>query len=96
MHMPRVRLYIDVDGVLLKPVFGDARIPLQRMAEDVAEFLEWAVKHFDCHWLTAWAINGDGRHLKVRLIPKLPAAARLSAIPPVEPFSPRETVASLG
>ncbi len=74
--MSRVRLYIDVDGVVLKPVFGDARIPLQRVAEDLAEFLEWATKHFDCHWLTAWAVDGDGTALKSRLIPKLPPTAR--------------------
>ena len=43
-------LYLDVDGVLQYADGGCWRRRLE--AED---FLTWAVRHFDCRWLTAWA-----------------------------------------
>lgn len=43
-------LYLDVDGVLQYADGGCWRPRLE--AED---FLAWAVQHFDCRWLTAWA-----------------------------------------
>lgn len=71
----RVRLYIDVDGVILKPILGGPALA-QTTADDVAAFLDWATGAFDCWWLTAWAIAGDDRRLRRRLIPHLPASAR--------------------
>ena len=47
-------LYIDVDGVLQYADGGCWRPRLE--AED---FLAWAVRHFDCRWLTAWARPND-------------------------------------
>jgi hypothetical protein len=69
-------LYIDVDGVLLKPAFGDGGLPVQTAADGLDEFLDWAVRTFDCYWLTAWAIGGDARKIRRGLIPRLPLAAR--------------------
>ena len=43
-------LYLDVDGVLQYADGGGWRPRLE--AED---FLVWAVQHFDCRGLTAWA-----------------------------------------
>lgn len=50
--MDKIRnvLYLDVDGVLQYADGGCWRPRLE--AED---FLAWAVQHFDCRWLTAWA-----------------------------------------
>lgn len=71
----RVRLYIDVDGVILKPFMADGRLA-QTQAEDVAAFLDWATGTFECWWLTAWAIGGDSRKLRRGLLPHLPPCAR--------------------
>jgi len=43
-------LYLDVDGVLQYADEGQWR---PRLEAD--EFLAWAVQHFECRWLTAWA-----------------------------------------
>ncbi len=40
-----VKLYLDIDGVLLT-----AKNP--RPAEGAAEFIEFVTAHFDCYWLT--------------------------------------------
>ena len=40
----RIKLYLDIDGVLLK---RDCTL-----AADAKEFLEWAVDNLDCFWLT--------------------------------------------
>lgn len=75
--MPRkLRLYIDVDGVLLKPAFANGGPPVQTTADDLGEFLDWAVETFDCYWLTAWGIGGDGKNIRRALIPHLPPAAK--------------------
>lgn len=51
------RLYIDIDGVLLgKANPSDSAIVLARHAE---EFLELAIKHFNCFWLSTHTSNGD-------------------------------------
>ena len=47
-------LYLDVDGVLQYADGGGWRPRLE--AED---FLAWAVRHFECRWLTAWARPND-------------------------------------
>lgn len=41
----KVKLYIDIDGVLLK-----VRSPYP--AEYAEEFISYIVEHFDCYWLT--------------------------------------------
>lgn len=41
----KVKLYIDIDGVLLK-----ARDPYP--AEYAEEFISYIVEHYDCYWLT--------------------------------------------
>lgn len=58
-------LYIDVDGCLnrLDKVEG-GRNPWRK---DAKAFLEWCLKHFNCHWLTAWT---DER-VKTILLPEL-------------------------
>lgn len=43
-------LYLDVDGVLQYADGGCWRPRLE-----AGDFLAWAVRHFDCRWLTAWA-----------------------------------------
>ena len=43
-------LYLDVDGVLQYAESGCWRPRLE-----AGDFLAWAVRHFDCRWLTAWA-----------------------------------------
>ena len=54
--MMKPKLYIDIDGVLLgKRTPNDHEIWL---AEGAAEFLEFALAHFDCYWLTTHAKDG--------------------------------------
>src|SRR5262245_26398344 len=48
--MSKPRLYIDMDGVL----FGYYDYFFQ-LRPNAVGFLRWAVKYFDCRWLTAWA-----------------------------------------
>lgn len=63
-----MRLYLDIDGVLLHQ---DGRVP-----EGAMEFLAWAVVHFECHWLTTHC-KGDsmtalrylGRHYPAEAMP---------------------------
>jgi len=43
-------LFLDVDGVLIRYTRTEA-LPTPH----VKEFLEWAVEHFECRWLTSWA-----------------------------------------
>ena len=39
-----INLYLDIDGVLLHRD--------HTLAKDAQEFLDWAIDHFDCYWLT--------------------------------------------
>lgn len=55
--MIRPKLYIDIDGVLLgKKTPEDCEICLAEGADD---FLNSALAHFDCYWLTTHAKDGD-------------------------------------
>ena len=50
-------LYLDVDGVLLgKADPGDISIILAKYAR---EFLEYAIRSFDCYWLTSHGKDGN-------------------------------------
>lgn len=50
---PRRRLYLDVDGTLLRRG-GHARLRGELApATHLKRFLEWAVTHFSCVWLTS-------------------------------------------
>ena len=78
-----VLLYIDIDGVLLgKNDPRESDIVLARHAE---EFLEFAIKHFKCFWLSTHTSNGDpagaGKVLRryatggaMDIVDKIPAA----------------------
>lgn len=52
-------LFLDVDGVVLGfrddpatlQVYKDGVVP----AEGLWDFLDWAIEHMDCRWLTSWA-----------------------------------------
>jgi len=44
-------LYIDVDGVLFG-LYGDPQA--FQLRPGVSSFIQWAMKHFDCKWLTSW------------------------------------------
>ena len=48
--MVKKLLYLDVDGVLQYADGGCLRPRLE-----AEYFLAWAVRHFECRWLTAWA-----------------------------------------
>jgi hypothetical protein len=53
----RKRLYIDVDGVLLR---ADPTAPAATLAPHAEEFLRFALSHFDCYWLTTHC-RGDSQ-----------------------------------
>jgi hypothetical protein len=70
-----LRLYLDIDGTVLstEPGNGPSEKALKTGAID---FLEWAVKEFDCYWLTAWAVNGEEADIRHDLDPFLPPSCR--------------------
>jgi hypothetical protein len=43
--MEKTKLYIDIDGVLLTA-------KLTKPAENLTEFIDYILAHFDCYWLT--------------------------------------------
>lgn len=57
-------LFLDVDGVLIRyPSYKGneilyAKHPRGIPAPGVRDFLSWAFEHFECRWLTAWAVSG--------------------------------------
>ena len=54
--MMKPKLYIDIDGVLIgERTQGDGF----RLAKGAREFLDFALTHFDCYWLTTRANHGD-------------------------------------
>ena len=61
--MGQANLYLDIDGVLLGKRAG--RITLAKGAD---EFLEFAIRHFDCYWLTTHC-QGDAKTAVARLDP---------------------------
>lgn len=70
-----MRLYLDVDGTLLSHIDGtgpDGKI----WKEGATDFLEWAIKNFDCYWLTGWAKGGDMSEIVKDLNPFLPESCR--------------------
>lgn len=100
--LPRVNVYLDIDGVLL----GTDRERPSRLAlaDHAIEFLGFAVAHFDVYWLTP-ACRGDAiaamehlvRHARLsdrerlmalcaRVRPTNYKALRTEALPAGEPF----------
>ncbi|MEM3097470.1 MAG: hypothetical protein QXU32_01955 [Nitrososphaerales archaeon] len=69
-----MRLYIDIDGVLLIPK-NDNNQDAPPLKEHVDEFIKWAVYRYDCYWLTAWAPDGTMDTIKSELLPYLPKEA---------------------
>ena len=70
-----MRLYIDIDGVIIAPVAGDGPFGLA-MKEYVDEFIEWATDSFDCCWLSCWAVHGNMHLIEEKLLPWLPPEAK--------------------
>jgi hypothetical protein len=70
-----MRLYIDIDGVLIAPVDGDGPFGLA-LKEHVDEFLEWATLNFDCYWLSGWAVYGNMSLINEKLLYWLPPVAK--------------------
>jgi hypothetical protein len=58
------RLYLDIDGVLLRRRPGNFRV---RDAFEIAPyallFLTWAVQNFDVRWLSSRCQSGDAQHV---------------------------------
>lgn len=59
-----MRLYLDVDGTLLRRA-GHARLRGELApAEHLRQFLEWALARFTCVWLTSRDRDGDNRAVR--------------------------------
>jgi len=69
-----MRLFLDVDGVILLPTEGYTmfNFPLKEGAD---ELIRYGIKHFDCYWLTGWAPNGRKQLIDKYLLPRLPSEA---------------------
>lgn len=59
-------LYIDVDGVLIAP-YHEGEYP--QLRPNVVRFLQWAIKHFECRWLTAWTKDRLDTLLSCLMVP---------------------------
>lgn len=70
-----MRLYLDIDGTILTHEPGDGPSG-NALKTGVVDFLEWAVKEFDCYWLTAWAVDGENADITHDLDPYLPPSCR--------------------
>lgn len=70
-----IRLFIDIDGVLLFSRPGNGPMGLQ-MKEHVDEFIIWATKNYDCYWLTGWAPYGFMRMIDTHMLAHLPPQAK--------------------
>jgi hypothetical protein len=54
------KLYLDLDGVLLRRRPGEARASdAFEVAPGVLEFLEWASQRFQCYWLSSRCRGSD-------------------------------------
>ena len=53
-----MKLYLDIDGVLLHPKEDKA-------AEHAAELIEYITSEFDCYWLTTHCKGDSGPHYRV-------------------------------
>lgn len=69
------KLYLDIDGVLLKKDGTPA--------EDLMEFLRFAIEHFECYWLTTHC-DGDAKPVFLYLVGKVPP----EALPYIEKIKP--------
>lgn len=52
--MTKPNIYLDIDGVLLANE--------ENLAIGAAEFIKYAVKHFDVYWLTTHCMDGTTEH----------------------------------
>jgi hypothetical protein len=75
-HMKsKTTLYLDIDGTILSNQPGEG--PSEKsLKTGTVDFLEWAVKEFDCYWLTAWAVDGEEADIRHDLDPFLPPSCR--------------------
>jgi hypothetical protein len=64
-----MNLFLDIDGVLLGKT--DPASPKIVLANHAREFLEFAVGHFDCYWLTSHC-KGDAQAVLDYLRPYVP------------------------
>jgi hypothetical protein len=77
-----MNVYLDIDGVLLANE--------ENLAIGAAEFIKYAVEHFDVYWLTTHCMNSNPTHAIEylnRASPALPNATQLikSAVCPSFP-----------
>lgn len=70
-----LRLYLDIDGTILSNEQGEGPNSKALKLGSI-DFLEWAVKEFDCYWLTAWAVDGENADITHDLDPFLPPSCR--------------------
>ncbi len=69
------KLYLDIDGVLIKKDGTPA--------EGLVKFLQFATKHFDCYWLTTHC-DGDAEPVFLYLVGKVSP----EALPYIEKIKP--------
>lgn len=55
-----MNIYLDIDGVLLVDVGKPAHLANEEnLAIGAAEFIKYAVEHFDVYWLTTHCVDGN-------------------------------------
>jgi len=89
-----VNLYLDVDGVLLGRESGGGHEVV--LARHAAEFMDFALRQFDCYWLTTHC-DGTGESVLRYLRPYYPSdfLERLAAVRPTR-FTTLKTEALQG
>lgn len=55
-----MRLFLDIDGVLIRGADADVWNGTWEVAPHAEEFLEWVLEHYQPVWLTARDMDGSG------------------------------------
>lgn len=75
--MKRLRLFLDVDGVILQQVPESTLRDSPVVRPGSAEFLAWAVSSFDVFWLTGW-YQHPGQRSNIDRLEEILSAAGVS------------------
>lgn len=79
MTGPRLRIYVDIDGVVLwrrrTVPSGALDLGFENVARGAPEFFDFVTGRCDAYWLSTWNRNGFAQKIVEELLPRLPPSA---------------------